>query len=93
MRLQNRTHFYGACAEAMRRVLVDHARRRNADKRGAGEPRRSADAALDAPIDLRLDLVALDGRSTSWPRSPRTRRASWSCATSAACRSTRRRSS
>src|SRR5688572_29840282 len=37
MRLQNRAHFYGASAEVMRRVLVDHARRRNAGKRWGGE--------------------------------------------------------
>ena len=33
---QNRTHFFGAAAEAMRRILVEHARRRLAAKRGAG---------------------------------------------------------
>jgi len=33
---QNRAHFFGAAAEAMRRVLVEHARRRGALKRGAG---------------------------------------------------------
>jgi RNA polymerase sigma factor (TIGR02999 family) len=31
---QNRKHFFGAAAEVMRRVLVDYARKRNADKRG-----------------------------------------------------------
>ena len=60
MQLQNRTHFYGASAHVMRRVLVDHARRRNAEKRGGGDPMPPALAAIDAPIDLRLDLVALD---------------------------------
>ena len=60
MRLQNRTHFYGASAHVMRRVLVDHARRRNAEKRGGGDPTPPAVVAIDAPIDLRLDLVALD---------------------------------
>ena len=33
---QNRAHFFGAAAEAMRRILIDHARRRLAAKRGAG---------------------------------------------------------
>src|SRR6266852_1497219 len=33
---QNRAHFFGAAAEAMRRILVEHARRRLAAKRGAG---------------------------------------------------------
>ena len=61
MRLRNRTHFYGAAAQAMRRILVDHARRRLAGKRGAGvQPVRLDEASLDGPIDLRLDMVALE---------------------------------
>jgi RNA polymerase sigma factor (TIGR02999 family) len=54
----NRTHFYGAAATAMRRVLVDHARGRRALKRG--EPPLRLDAAMDVGIDMRLDLVSLD---------------------------------
>jgi RNA polymerase sigma factor (TIGR02999 family) len=34
--LQNRGHFFGVSANAMRRILVDYARARNADKRGGG---------------------------------------------------------
>jgi RNA polymerase sigma factor (TIGR02999 family) len=34
----HRGHFFAAAAEAMRRVLVDHARARNRDKRGGGRP-------------------------------------------------------
>jgi RNA polymerase sigma factor (TIGR02999 family) len=34
MQLRNRTHFYGAAAQIMRRILVDHARERRALKRG-----------------------------------------------------------
>ncbi len=33
---ENRRHFFGAAAEAMRRILVDHARKRDAEKRGSG---------------------------------------------------------
>lgn len=33
---RNRAHFFGAAAEAMRRILIEHARRRLAAKRGAG---------------------------------------------------------
>src|SRR5260221_14446440 len=33
---QNRAHFFGAAAEAMRRILIEHARRRLAAKRGGG---------------------------------------------------------
>jgi len=35
-RWENRRHFFGAAAEAMRRILVDHARKKRADKRGGG---------------------------------------------------------
>ena len=35
---RNRYDFYGAAAEAMRRILIDHARRRRATKRGSGRP-------------------------------------------------------
>jgi RNA polymerase sigma-70 factor, ECF subfamily len=35
---RDRAHFFGAAAVTMRRILVDHARRRNAKKRDAGEP-------------------------------------------------------
>jgi RNA polymerase sigma factor (TIGR02999 family) len=39
---QNKAHFYAAAAEAMRRILIDHARRRAADMRGGPEARRAA---------------------------------------------------
>lgn len=35
-RWENRRHFFGAAAEAMRRILVDHARKQKAEKRGGG---------------------------------------------------------
>src|SRR5687767_6802990 len=37
VRWQNRAHFYGIAAQAMRRILVDHARAHRAEKRGSGE--------------------------------------------------------
>jgi RNA polymerase sigma factor (TIGR02999 family) len=39
---QNRAHFFGAAAEAMRRILVDHARKKAAEKRGGPHARRAA---------------------------------------------------
>lgn len=36
---ENRGHFYAACAQAMRRILIDHARKRGAEKRGGGQKR------------------------------------------------------
>src|SRR6266516_2049290 len=40
---QNRAHFFGAAAEAMRRILVDHARRKQSQKRGGGAEHESFD--------------------------------------------------
>ncbi len=46
----NRAHFFAAAAEAMRRILVDFARRRNALRRGGGSERRSLeDLEIEAP--------------------------------------------
>lgn len=36
---ENRGHFYAAAAQAMRRILIDHARKRNAEKRGGARKR------------------------------------------------------
>ncbi|HEY7502198.1 MAG TPA: sigma-70 family RNA polymerase sigma factor [Vicinamibacterales bacterium] len=61
MRLESRRHFYGAAASAMRRILVDHARQRRAQKRGGPDlGRASIDEALNAPVDLRIDFERLD---------------------------------
>jgi RNA polymerase sigma factor (TIGR02999 family) len=47
---QNRAHFLGAAAEAMRRILVENARRKLRLKRGGGNERTTLDeAALEAP--------------------------------------------
>lgn len=47
LRLENRRHFYGAAGEAMRRILVDHARSRNAQKRGGDVIRVALDDVPD----------------------------------------------
>ena len=55
-----RQHFFAAAAEAMRRILVDRARRRLAAKRGAGAPRLDADE-VDIPAPAPDDqLLAVD---------------------------------
>jgi RNA polymerase sigma factor (TIGR02999 family) len=57
---QDRGHFFAVCARAMRRILVDHARRRTARKRGADSPAVSLDATAlgqDAQVEL---VVAVD---------------------------------
>lgn len=57
---RNRRHFFGSLAGMMRRILVDHARRRYTVKRGAGGQKISLDETL-LPADIRpADLVALD---------------------------------
>jgi RNA polymerase sigma factor (TIGR02999 family) len=56
----SRGHFFGAAAEAMRRILIDAARRRQAAKHGGERNRVALDdfqVALDMPDDL---LLALD---------------------------------
>src|SRR6516225_6827504 len=56
----NRRHFFAAAAEAMRRILVDNARRKQTDRHGGGRQRRNLDAeALVAP-EPDVDLLALD---------------------------------
>lgn len=61
MRLESRRHFYGAAAEAMRRILVDYARQRKALKRGGADLQRvPLDEALGIPVDLCLDFERLD---------------------------------
>jgi RNA polymerase sigma factor (TIGR02999 family) len=56
----NRIHFLGAAATVMRRILVDHARRHNAAKRGSGVVKVNLDEGMDAGVDQALDFVALD---------------------------------
>jgi RNA polymerase sigma factor (TIGR02999 family) len=57
----NRRHFFGAASQAMRRILVDHARRRLADKRGAGLERVTlSDLDVESPQAAGVDIVALD---------------------------------
>jgi RNA polymerase sigma-70 factor (ECF subfamily) len=55
-----REHFLALAATVMRRVLADHARGRNRDKRGAGWERVTLSAAERAGPDVAVDLAALD---------------------------------
>ena len=59
MHWQNRAHFVAAAAQAMRRILVDHARRYNL-KRGAGAEHVSLDADAVMCPDRSDDFVSLD---------------------------------
>jgi RNA polymerase sigma factor (TIGR02999 family) len=55
-----RGHFFAAAAKAMRRILVEHARRKMAGKRGGGLVRQDFDADRLAAIELDEDLLSLD---------------------------------
>jgi RNA polymerase sigma factor (TIGR02999 family) len=58
---QNRAHFYGIAAQAMRRILVDYARGRHREKRGGiGENLPLEAATLVSSGEKSVDLVALD---------------------------------
>ncbi len=59
VRIENRSHFFAVSAQLMRRILVDHARRRNL-KRGAGIPHISLDDTAIVGANRDPDLVALD---------------------------------
>ncbi len=63
---ENRRHFFGAAAQAMRRILIDRYRRRQSEKRGGDRERVDAEldgeiasAQQDGGVDA-LDLLALD---------------------------------
>ncbi len=57
---QNRAHFFGVAAQIMRRILVDHARRHAAGKRGEGVPSLSIDDIQDVPASNEISILALD---------------------------------
>lgn len=57
---ENREHFMAAAALAMRRILVNHAKARDAKKRGGGRPVRILDDAVAAFDDRASDLLMLD---------------------------------
>ena len=56
---RSRAHFFAAAARAMRHVLVDHARRRAAGKRGGGQETLALDQVLDHFAKHHLDLLAV----------------------------------
>jgi RNA polymerase sigma-70 factor, ECF subfamily len=62
---QDRAHFFAMSARLMRRILVDHARSRNFEKRGGGIERLPLDAAGAISFERPGDLVALDDALTA----------------------------
>ncbi len=57
---QDRAHFFGVAAQAMRRILVDHARARDAAKRGGERRRVPLESLADTPEHRDEYLLALD---------------------------------
>ncbi len=55
-RWKSRSHFFAAAAEAMRRILIDNARRRNAEKRGGSVGREEL---ADLPIETGISIDEL----------------------------------
>ena len=65
VRWQNRAHFFGVAAQMMRRILVDHARGHNAEKRGGEVAKLSLDGNVDVTDERATDLIALDDALTT----------------------------
>lgn len=60
-RWEDRAHFFAVAARMMRRILVDYARRHDAEKRGGEGVHVGLDEALTIPVKQPLNLLALDG--------------------------------
>lgn len=57
---RSRAHFLAVAAQVMRQILIDHARVRNAGKRGGGRPNLSMEDAGEIPVDRPSALIAVD---------------------------------
>jgi RNA polymerase sigma factor (TIGR02999 family) len=57
---QSRAHFFGAAAQIIRRLLVDHARARHRLKRGGGGLKVEWNEAIKSSQPVEMDLIALD---------------------------------
>lgn len=66
---ESRAHFYGIAARVMRRILVDHARAHNTQKRGGLAQKFTLEEARALPCENATDIVALDGVLQNFARS------------------------
>ncbi|HXI90683.1 MAG TPA: sigma-70 family RNA polymerase sigma factor [Blastocatellia bacterium] len=62
---QNTAHFFAIAAQAMRRIIVDHARRHNAVKRGGDNLKVELEEARSQPGPLDVDVLKLDDALTA----------------------------
>ena len=60
IRCENRAHFLALCSQVMRRILVDHARRRGFAKRGGNALCVTLDEALVTARERGVEVLALD---------------------------------
>ncbi len=60
VRWQDRAHFVAVAATQMRRILVDHARKRGADRRGGEFERATFEKALKVSYEPEVDLLAVN---------------------------------
>src|SRR5438477_4739438 len=58
---ESRAHFYGIAARVMRRILVDHARAHQSQKRGGLAQKFTLDEACALACEKTADIIALDG--------------------------------
>jgi RNA polymerase sigma factor (TIGR02999 family) len=65
VRWQNRAHFFAIASQLMRRILLDHARRRHKSKRGGDAQKIPLDEAAVVSGERAAELIALDDALTS----------------------------
>ena len=86
---ESRRHFFAMASRSMRRILVDYARRTQADKRGGDAVHVDIDEVPVFADLMPADVIALDDALSGWRRRPSVRRRSSNSASSAASPSTR----
>ncbi len=57
---KSRAHFFSTAAQAMRRILIDHARQRSAAKRGGGKTIMTLDENLGGQTEKAIEVLELD---------------------------------
>ncbi len=60
IRARSRAHFFALAAQAIRRILVDHARHANSIRKGGGVQRISLDQSPPVTVDSNVDMLELD---------------------------------